>query len=639
MSRRRGRRAALELVLLGALAQSVCASAVSVPRGELQQQQQPAERRQELLQQQAPEPSFIEHVRRRLASADEYEGAQQGIGDVEIWQLIVVTLLVLTLGSLAAGAGVGGGGLFVPIYWLILDVGPKAAVPLSKATILGGALGNFVTIGRLRHPEARRPIIDYEASTFMQSGELLGVVFGVLLNMLLAKIFIIVFLVIILTYNALRTTRKAFATRKKEDAARAKKAEEATSATEAGAATPDTTAGDSEEKTDQELAADLELVGAGISFGMPETRSEEEEQQQQKVDTTPKQAEVGGCKPADAKPAAAPANGAGGAKGMKPNNSHTSLLALGATSPPPTPDAAAARKSARQSGAESPGGSTDDGEKPGKAEPAAEAAVEVKGGNPSDLQDILDEDSQQFPRWAWMLLAPMTIYTIAYAVLSKGFALNDPCDSAAYWSFYFTPVPVLGGFMWLTAVILKRRHARRVAAGFKYLETDMQWTPEMLMKFPKTALVAGVTAGLLGIGGGMVIGPLFLTIGMQPQVGTSSCAFMILFTAASGVAQYAAAGKLGWQLCLFCVGIGFVSGQLGQRGVNKVIKATGRPSYVIFLLAGIISLACASMAIAGIARIAIDLADGMSAEELFEFSTDSFTCNDDGSSSNSTRRF
>ena len=30
--------------------------------------------------------------------------------------------------------------------------------------------------------------------------------------------------------------------------------------------------------------------------------------------------------------------------------------------------------------------------------------------------------------------------------------------------------------------------------------------------------------GLLGIGGGMVIGPLFLTIGMQPQVNTAAAA-------------------------------------------------------------------------------------------------------------------
>ncbi len=52
---------------------------------------------------------------------------------------MITTVLILVLGSLAAGAGIGGGGLFVPIYMVLLGAGPKGAVPLSKATILGGA--------------------------------------------------------------------------------------------------------------------------------------------------------------------------------------------------------------------------------------------------------------------------------------------------------------------------------------------------------------------------------------------------------------------------------------------------------------------------------------------------------------------
>ena len=62
-------------------------------------------------------------------------------------------------------------------------------------------------------------MIDYEAATFMQSGELLGVVFGVLLNLLLPRVAIIIFLFLLLSYNTRRTLRKAFATRAKETAA------------------------------------------------------------------------------------------------------------------------------------------------------------------------------------------------------------------------------------------------------------------------------------------------------------------------------------------------------------------------------------------------------------------------------------
>lgn len=167
--------------------------------------------------------------RRSLASSGEYDQAMRTISEVfsetsktaanglpGTVQLIVSTLLVLILGSLAAGAGIGGGGLFVPIYMVLLGAGPKGAVPLSKATILGGAIGNFISIGPAKHPKAKRPLIDYESSAFMQSGELLGVVFGVLLNNLLPAIVIVVFLVCILTWNSIRTLKKGIAVRRKE---------------------------------------------------------------------------------------------------------------------------------------------------------------------------------------------------------------------------------------------------------------------------------------------------------------------------------------------------------------------------------------------------------------------------------------
>lgn len=133
----------------------------------------------------------------------------------------------------------------------------------------------------------------------------------------------------------------------------------------------------------------------------------------------------------------------------------------------------------------------------------------------------------------------------------------------------------------------------------------MQWNSATLRRFPVTALLAGVTAGLLGIGGGMVIGPLFLSIGMEPQVGTSSCAFMILWTAFSGVVIYYVDDHLGTQLMLWCVAFGFISGQIGQRVVNAVLKKTGRPSYVVFLLGSIIGAACLSMTITLVIKMAL----------------------------------
>ena len=41
---------------------------------------------------------------------------------------------------LAAGGGIGGGGMLVPIYILIFDFPVKHSIPLASVTVLGGAI-------------------------------------------------------------------------------------------------------------------------------------------------------------------------------------------------------------------------------------------------------------------------------------------------------------------------------------------------------------------------------------------------------------------------------------------------------------------------------------------------------------------
>ena len=43
--------------------------------------------------------------------------------------------------TIRAPTAVGGGGLLVPLYSIVLGLGPSLAAPVSKATIFGVALG------------------------------------------------------------------------------------------------------------------------------------------------------------------------------------------------------------------------------------------------------------------------------------------------------------------------------------------------------------------------------------------------------------------------------------------------------------------------------------------------------------------
>jgi len=55
---------------------------------------------------------------------------------------MIITLITLITIILAAPAGVGGGGILVPMYLAIGKFSPHYGIPLSKATIFGGAVTN-----------------------------------------------------------------------------------------------------------------------------------------------------------------------------------------------------------------------------------------------------------------------------------------------------------------------------------------------------------------------------------------------------------------------------------------------------------------------------------------------------------------
>ena len=83
------------------------------------------------------------------------------------------------------------------------------------------------------------------------------------------------------------------------------------------------------------------------------------------------------------------------------------------------------------------------------------------------------------------------------------------------------------GFAWLLGVALvggRRlvgRAAQAEAAGVALLPGDVRWDGQIAAHCLMLALLAGVVAGVVGVGGGMVLGPMMLELSVLPQVGRS----------------------------------------------------------------------------------------------------------------------
>ena len=103
---------------------------------------------------------------------------------------------------IAAGGGVGGGGILVPIYILVFGFSPKHAIPLSNVTVFGGAIANTIYTSDKRHPLADRPLVDWDLILVMEPLTIAGTLVGAFLNKVLDEQLFVALLVILLGYTA-----------------------------------------------------------------------------------------------------------------------------------------------------------------------------------------------------------------------------------------------------------------------------------------------------------------------------------------------------------------------------------------------------------------------------------------------------
>jgi uncharacterized membrane protein YfcA len=117
---------------------------------------------------------------------------------------------------IAAGGGIGGGGILVPIYILVMGFSPKHAIPLSNITVFGGAVANVILNMRKRHPLADRPLVDWDLILVMEPLTIAGALLGAFLNKLLPELLLTILLVLLLSSTAYDTLTRAIKMYRKE---------------------------------------------------------------------------------------------------------------------------------------------------------------------------------------------------------------------------------------------------------------------------------------------------------------------------------------------------------------------------------------------------------------------------------------
>ncbi|KAF3656480.1 hypothetical protein FXO38_14128 [Capsicum annuum] len=111
-----------------------------------------------------------------------------------------------------------------------------------------------------------------------------------------------------------------------------------------------------------------------------------------------------------------------------------------------------------------------------------------------------------------------------------------------------------------------------------------------MLIFPLMAFLAGILGGVFGIGGGMLISPLLIQVGITPEVTAATCSFMVFFSSTMSAVQYILLGMDHVNTAIIFAIICLIASLIGLVVVQRAIEHHGRASLIVFSVGIVMAL-------------------------------------------------
>jgi uncharacterized membrane protein YfcA len=141
----------------------------------------------------------------------------------------------------------------------------------------------------------------------------------------------------------------------------------------------------------------------------------------------------------------------------------------------------------------------------------------------------------------------------------------------------------------LSSVYLVRKTFVCESTNYVFDEGDIHWTYKKCAYVSGCSVVAGLVVGLLGMGGGNLIGPMLLALGVRPEISTISSSFTIFISSGTAAAQYFITGKIDPQYSAWFFMLSIIGSLIGILVLRKIAIQRQRVSVLIFCLFFILS--------------------------------------------------
>ncbi|XP_073039121.1 sulfite exporter TauE/SafE family protein 3-like isoform X2 [Primulina eburnea] len=232
-----------------------------------------------------------------------------------------------------------------------------------------------------------------------------------------------------------------------------------------------------------------------------------------------------------------------------------------------------------------------------------EAEYNLLPGGPSDYSEKVAKDLSEakvkiIENVRWKEFGLLVFVWISYLALQITKNYTFTC-SAAYWVVNLMQIPVSFGVSGYQAICLYKGWRKIESKGDEGANLQVL----QLIAFGFFGVMAGIVGGLLGLGGGFIMGPLFLELGIPPQVSSATATFTMMFSSSMSAIEYYLLKRFPVPYALYFVAVAAVAALAGQHAVRRLVIVLGKASIIIFILAFTIFVSAVSLGGVGISNM------------------------------------
>ncbi|XP_071709717.1 sulfite exporter TauE/SafE family protein 4-like [Rutidosis leptorrhynchoides] len=203
----------------------------------------------------------------------------------------------------------------------------------------------------------------------------------------------------------------------------------------------------------------------------------------------------------------------------------------------------------------------------------------------------------------WKMLTALIVVWVAFLTLQIIKNSLKVCTTT-YWVVTIIQFPAALTVFGYECVKLYTESKKRKITGNpeSVCEAAIDWTGPHLAFCAFCGILGGTVGGLLGSGGGFILGPLLLEIGVMPQVASATATFVMMFSSSLSVVEFYLLKRFPIPYALYLMAVSVMAGFWGQFFIRRLVAFLKRASLIVFILSAVIFASALTMGVIGVDR-------------------------------------